>query len=87
MNLSKRVFDNRLAEALKNIEELFLVITSGELEMKDDERLKRIDAIYVEMQEKYAFTAGISEELAMLSVQRMQEQYEINLSRKLFGIE
>jgi len=87
MNLSKRVFDNLLAEALKNIEELFLVITSGELEMKDDERLKRIDAIYVEMQEKYAFTAGISEELAMLSVQRMQEQYEINLSRKLFGIE
>lgn len=87
MSLSKRVFDNLLTEALKNIEELLLVITPGELEMKDDERLKRIDTIYVEMQEKYAFTAGIGEELAMLSVQRMQEQYEINLSRKLFGIE
>lgn len=87
MGLCKRVFENLLAESLKNIDELFLVITSGELEMKDDERLQRIDTIYADMQEKYAFTAGMSEDFALLSVQRMQEQYEVNLSRKLLGVE
>lgn len=86
-SLCKSVFDNLLAESLKNIDELIFVITSGELEMKDDERLKRIDAIYVEMQGKYAFTAAMSEEMALLSVQRMQEQYEIGLSKKIYGFE
>lgn len=87
MSLCNKVFDNLLAASLKNIDELFLVITSGELEMKDDERLNRIDAIFLEMQEKYAFTADMSEELALLSVQRMQEQHEVGLSKKLFGFE
>lgn len=87
MDYCKKVFDNLLNETLKTIDELFILITSGKLEMKDDERLKRIDALYADIQDKYAFTASFSEEMALLSVHRMRDQYEIDLSQKLFGLE
>ncbi|MBK6993319.1 MAG: hypothetical protein IPH34_16520 [Chitinophagaceae bacterium] len=68
---------------MKTIDELFMVITSGELEMKDDERLKRIDKLYADMQDKYSFCSSFSEEMGLLSVQRMGEQMEINRSKIL----
>lgn len=87
----KKVFDNLLEECLKSIDELFLVITSGELEsdsyrMKDDERIKRIDILYADMQNKYAFSCSFSEEMGLLSVQRLGEQIEINRSKILNGL-
>jgi hypothetical protein len=77
------VFDHLLAECLENIEELLLVITSGELEMKDDERIKRIETLWLEMQDKYAFFTSFSNEIKLLSVQRGEEQKEVELSRML----
>ena len=87
LDYCKIVFDNLLKECLKSIEELFLLITSGVLEMKDDERIKRIDALYADMQNKYAFSSTFSEEMGLLSVQRIGEQIEINLSKILNGLQ
>ncbi len=83
LDYCKQVFDNLLEECVKTIDELFMVITSGELEMKDDERLKRIDKLYADMQDKYSFCSSFSEEMGLLSVQRMGEQMEINRSKIL----
>lgn len=74
------VFDNLLEDCLKNIDELFLVIGS-ELAMRDDERMKRIDKLYTDMQSKYAFCSSFSNEMGVLAVQRMSEQSEINKSK------
>lgn len=87
LDYCKIVFDNLLEECLKSINELFLLITSGELEMKDDERIKRIDALYADMQNKYAFCSSFSEEMGLLSVQRVGEQIEINRSKILNGLQ
>jgi len=81
-----RVFDLLMGECLKNIDELLQVITSGELEMKDDERIKRIDKLYIDMQNKYGFCAHFSNEMAILVYQRMGEQSEINRSRAIDGL-
>ncbi|HAK11028.1 MAG TPA: hypothetical protein DCO78_02785, partial [Chitinophagaceae bacterium] len=54
MDYCKQVFDNLLDECMKTVEELILVTTSGKLEMKDDERLKRIDRLYTDVQDKYS---------------------------------
>jgi hypothetical protein len=81
------VFNNLLTDCLKNIEELILLITADQFEMKDDERIKRIDVLYADMQNKYAFSASFSEEMGLLSVQRMREQHEVNLSKKLNGLQ
>ena len=84
----KMVFDNLLKESLKNINELFFIISHTESEtngyqMKDDERMKRIDALYLDMQNKYAFSSSFSDEMGLLSFQRAAEQIEINRSRIL----
>jgi hypothetical protein len=82
----KQVFENLLDECVKAIDELILVTTSGTLEMKDVERLKRIDNIYRDMQDKYSFCSSFSDEMDLLSVQRMGEQMEINRSKTLNAI-
>lgn len=86
LDYCKQVFDNLLDECIKAIDELFMVITSGELEMKDDERLKRIEKIYTDMQDKYSFCSSFSDEMGLLSVQRIGEKMEINRSQIFNGL-
>lgn len=82
----KKVFDNLLDQCVKTIDELLLVTTPGKLEMKDDERLKKIDRIYSDMQDKYSFCSSFSDEMGMLALQRLSEQTEITQSKILNGI-
>lgn len=77
------VFNNLLRECSKTIDELLQVNTSGELEMNDAERIKRIDVLYQDMQNKHAFSASFSEEMAILSLQRLSEKVEIDFSKKI----
>ena len=86
LDYCKQVFDNLLDECIKTVEELILVTTSGKLEMKDDERLKRIDKLYADVQEKYSFTCAFSEDMGLLAIQRLGEQMEINRSKLINGI-
>ena len=52
----------------------------------DDERIKRIDLLYTDMQDKYSFCQSFSEERSVLAMQRLSEQVEILMSKKLNGI-
>lgn len=81
------VIDNLLNSSLDNIEELVTIITSGELSMKDNERIKRIDALYADMQDKYSFVSSFSEEMGLLAVQRMREFHDVDVSKKLNGLQ
>jgi hypothetical protein len=80
------VFNNLLDDCVKTIDELLLVTTSGTIEMKDDERLKRIDKLYTDMQDKYSFCSAFSSEINVLTLQRMNEHFEINSSKTINGI-
>lgn len=80
------VFNNLLTECGKTIDELILIITDGQLEMKDDERLIRIDELYTDMQYKYAFSSSFCEDVGLLTMQRLNEQVQINYSKILNGI-
>lgn len=77
----KSVLQFLFGECKKSVDELISVITSGEMQMKDDERLKRIDKIYLDMQNKYAFCASFGEEMGLLNLQRTGVQIEINRSK------
>ena len=81
LDYCNQVFGNLLDECVKTVDELIAVITAGELEMTDDERLKRIDMIYSDMQDKYSFSCSFCEEMVLLAVQRMGEQIEVNRSK------
>ncbi|MBS1512793.1 MAG: hypothetical protein JST86_18265 [Bacteroidetes bacterium] len=86
LDYCNKVFDNLMDECIKTVEELILVTTSGELEMTDDERLKRIDGLYADIQDKYSFTCSFSEDMGLLAVQRLGELMEINRSKLINGI-
>jgi len=81
------VIGNLLNSSLDSIEELVTIITNGELSMKDDERIKRIDALYTDMQDKYSFVSSFSEEMGLLTVQRMRELHDIDISKKINGLQ
>lgn len=85
LNYCKKVFDNLLGDCLRSIDELIMVITSGELEMSDDERIKRIEKIHLDMQDKSSFTASFSSEMSVLAIQRLTEQTKLNYSKTLNG--
>lgn len=81
-----KVCDHLLSECLKNMEELIMVITSGQLEMKDDERIKMIETIYAAMQEKSVFLLSFGNSVTTLSKQRLYDKIELELSEKINDI-
>jgi hypothetical protein len=80
------VFEKLLDDCSDINSDLTIVITSGKLEMKDDERLKRIDYLYSNMQDAYTFAQGLGTETKLLSLQRMKEENDIHTSRSINGI-
>jgi hypothetical protein len=75
-----------LKDCSNGIEHLILLTTDGAAEMKDGERLKSIDALYTDMQDKYAFTKSFGSQTSLLAVQRMREEKDIKTNRSLIGI-
>lgn len=64
-------------ECFDDLEELLLVVTSGRLEMKDDERLARLAAIYENVLDKSAFVRDFCGNIFSLLEQRRAGQQEI----------
>jgi len=79
----KNVFDNLLNECAKNIDELFMIIMPGTFEMKDDERIKRLDKIYTDMQDKFTFCSSFGNDLELIANQRLTSEVEIIESKIL----
>lgn len=82
-----KVHEHLLGESATNIDLLLQLITGGKLEMKGDERIVRIDKLYEEVKDQYAFLQSFSDESAVLVTQRIKEQQEVNASRKIYGIQ
>ena len=80
------VFNNLLGECAKNLDELFALITNNEAQMKDDERIQRIDKLYEDMKDKQMFTTSFSHSAKGLSIQRLNDQNDIIISKKLHGL-
>lgn len=67
------ISSNLLDECLADIEELLLIITSGNAELTDDERLQRIDGLHERMQEKRSFALSFSNTFRQLAAERTRE--------------
>jgi hypothetical protein len=79
------VYSNMLFLCDASISELLTIIRSNETEMKDDERLVRIDKLYNDMLDKHAFVQSFDSDVRLIarereretrSVERMHKQYE-----------
>jgi hypothetical protein len=82
----KKVLNALLDDCIQSVTELLEIITPDKLQMADDERLVRIDKLYVDMQDKFTFCNVMSEDIGLLALQRLSEQTEINRSKLINGI-
>ncbi len=73
--------------SLQCLEDLAMVITAGRLRMSDDERLQAIDKIYNEVVDQYSFLQEFNNQSAILSVQREKEKMDIELMKKIHGLQ
>ncbi|MEQ7801794.1 hypothetical protein ABDJ41_18510 [Pedobacter sp. ASV1-7] len=78
------VADQLIASCYDDLEELLLVITAGRLEMKDDERLSRLDKVHESMLEKSAFTQDFIGNTMELIRQRQSEVLELEGMNRMF---
>lgn len=82
----QRVFGRLLDDCEKTLDELIAVTTDAKLEMKDDERITRIDKLYADMQDKFTFSKSFGNDAKALAASRIKEQTEVQTSRALHGI-
>lgn len=75
---------NLLAECAVELEDFLLIITSGKLEMKDHERLARLELLRASMEDKRGFALSFSVDLDQLIRQRDGEQQAINQIRRWY---
>ncbi|MBV4359074.1 TerB family tellurite resistance protein [Pinibacter aurantiacus] len=72
-----KVYDNLFSLSLKNLDDLLTVVTAKKLRMNDDERLKAIDKIFEDMQDKLIFLRSFNSSTSLLMVQRLKEKREV----------
>jgi len=86
INYLEGVYKNLFEASLQSLDELAMVITAGKLRMSDDERLEAIDKIYASIENQYSFLRDFNGNTALLSMQRMSEQVEIKMSKRINGL-
>lgn len=70
------VYSGLLGASLDNLEELAMVITSSKLRMSDQERLKAIDRIFLDVEDKLLFLQDFNKNALQLSGQRERQKLE-----------
>ena len=81
-----RVYSRLLDDCDKTLDELITITTDGKLEMKDDERIERIDKLYLDMQDKFTFSQSFSNDAKSLAASRLNDKSDVQTSRVLQGI-
>lgn len=74
----ENVYNQLLTRCQNSIEELICLTTNGVLDLKDNERLDRIDQIYTNVLDRYVFERYFSSQAFQLSLNRARELSEIN---------
>jgi hypothetical protein len=67
--------------------QLIDLVTDGKLQMKDDERLSRIDEVHVAIKDREKFVLSFSEGTKMLALQRAKEENDVKVLHRLYGVQ
>jgi hypothetical protein len=86
INYLSGVYSNLFNESLHNLDELTNVITANKLRMSDDERIKAIDKINADMENKLQFLRSFNNSTSVLALQRQRAHQDISGSKSLYGI-
>lgn len=79
------VYSNLFNQSVNNLSTLTMVMTDSQLRMSDDERLKQIDGIDRDMQEKLSFLRVFNSRAAAIDAQRTRQQQDAKTKQQLYG--
>lgn len=82
-----RVYRQLFDRSIANLDELIMVTTASQLRMSDDERLRAIDRIFYDMEDKLSFLRYFNREGSILAILREREKKETNTLKQLYGTE
>lgn len=82
VNDVKRIILN---ECENDLDELLLVLSPDRLEMKDNERIQRLDKVYQSMSEKSAFTQSFISKVSLLAHIKEREMKSVKHLIKYYG--
>lgn len=82
----ERTFTRLLQSCDESLDTLLLITASTKLEMKDDERMERIDKLYEAVSEDYAFCRKFNGEIQMLALSKAREKNDVKQAGKLIGL-
>jgi hypothetical protein len=85
-NYIKSVWRHLINSCEVDANQLKLLLSPGNYQMTDDERIRNIDKLYIDMKDKYWFAKSFSSDNKILSLQKLKEKNEVQTSRLLNNI-
>lgn len=81
-----RVYNNLFKQSLQNLDNLATVITANKLRMTDDERLKAVDDLFTDMQDKLEFLRFFNKNTTVLAVQRAKDKKDVRALQNIYRL-
>lgn len=78
------VYTTLLQQSLQNISQLADILTGGKLRMSDAERIRAIDGIYADTDDKLTFLRHFDQQTAVLDLQRQRDLNDLSTLQKLY---
>ncbi|HNP94384.1 MAG TPA: TerB family tellurite resistance protein [Cyclobacteriaceae bacterium] len=71
--------------SVRNLDDLAMIITATKLRMSDDERMRAIDNIFYDMENRMVFLRGFNNDTRLLAIQRAFSKNDHETVKKLYG--
>lgn len=82
----ERSFEKLLQNCSQTLDQLLVITTDAELELKDDQRLERIDLLHKTMLEDYNLCLSFSNEAKLLSISKTADKEDSKRLSELYGL-
>jgi len=80
------VFTHLMDGCNADVGQLDMFLSPGNYSMTDDERIRSIDNLYLDMKDRYSFAWSLSNDVKILSLQHLKEKNEVKTSRLLNNV-
>lgn len=87
LNYMATVYSGILDETAKNIDMIFLVINSFQTQMSDAKRIEIINQAADQVDENYQDLTRFNQQNVILSLQRAKSQNDVDVIKKLYGLQ
>jgi hypothetical protein len=86
MDYIERSFKRLLENCSDTLDQLLVLTTDSKLELKDDQRIQRIDELHKTMLEDYNFCISFSRDAKLLALSKAADQKEAKNSNAHYGL-